>query len=52
MDDVIYENNNIPDKTFMEKWEENLNLSQCLTILEKMQVHFRIEAGRKLVVMP
>ena len=50
--DVIYENNNIPDKTFYGEMGRNLNLSQCLTILEKMQVHFRIEAGRKLVVMP
>ncbi len=50
--DVIYENNNIPDKTFYGEMGRNLNLSQCLTILEKMQVHFRIEAGRKLIVMP
>jgi len=49
--EVIYENS-IPDKTFYGEMGRNLNLSQCLTILEKMQVHFRIEAGRKLVVMP
>lgn len=48
--EVVYEGK-APDKTFYGQMGRDLNLSQCLKILEKMQVHFRIEAGRKLVVM-
>lgn len=49
--EVMYEGKT-PDKTFYGQMGRDLTLTQCLKILEKMQVHFRIETGRRLVVMP
>ncbi len=49
--EVVYEGKT-PDKTFYGQMGRDLTLTQCLKILEKMQVHFRIETGRRLVVMP
>lgn len=48
--DVVYEGN-IPPQQFEGKIQRNLTLSQVLRILEKSQVHFRIE-GRKIIVQP
>ncbi|MRG43568.1 DUF4974 domain-containing protein [Chitinophaga sp. SYP-B3965] len=47
---VVYEGK-IPDIVFSGEMGRGLSLSQCLTILEKMNVHFRVE-GKTLVVMP
>jgi transmembrane sensor len=47
--DVVYEGA-IPQREFEGKMERNLNLSQVLKILEKNNVHFKIEK-KKLIVM-
>lgn len=47
--EVVYEKG-VPDIEFGGEMERNLSLSQILTALENMGVHFRIE-GRKLIVM-
>jgi transmembrane sensor len=47
---VAYEGK-IPEIVFSGEMGRGLSLSQCLTILEKMNVHFRVE-GKTLVVMP
>lgn len=47
---VVYEGK-VPDIVFSGEMGRGLSLSQCLTILGKMDVHFRIE-GKTLVVMP
>lgn len=47
--EVVYDGN-VPDKIFFGEMGRDLNLSQCLNVLERMEVHFRIE-GRKLIVM-
>ncbi|WP_168208792.1 FecR family protein [Chitinophaga sp. XS-30] len=49
--DVIYEGT-VPDKQFWGRMGRDLTLSQCLAILEKMEVRFRLENGRRLVVLP
>lgn len=46
--DVVYEGK-VPDKIFSGEMGRGLSLAQCLTVLEKMGVHFRIE-GRTLIV--
>jgi len=48
--DVIYEGA-VPQREFGGDIEKNLKLSQLLKILEKNNLHFRLE-GRKLVVLP
>ena len=48
--DVVYEGA-IPQREFGGDIEKNLKLSQVLKILEKNDLHFRLE-GRKLVVLP
>ncbi|MFT4203607.1 MAG: DUF4974 domain-containing protein [Chitinophagaceae bacterium] len=48
--DIVYEGK-IPNRVFWGKMQKSLYLSQVLTALEKMDVHFRIE-GNKLYVMP
>ncbi|MBL7735817.1 MAG: FecR domain-containing protein [Chitinophagaceae bacterium] len=48
--EIKYEGN-IPDRTFRGKITRDLNLSQVISILEDVEVKFRIE-GRTLVVMP
>ena len=48
--DVIYEGA-VPEREFGGDIEKNLKLSQLLKILEKNDLHFRIE-GRKLLVLP
>lgn len=48
--DIIYEGN-IPDRVFWGKMQKSLYLSQVLSVLEKMNVHFRIDRN-KLYVMP
>jgi len=48
--DVIYEST-VPQREFVGDIEKNLNLSQILKILEKNDLHCRLE-GRKLVVLP
>ena len=42
----------IPQRTFSGKMGRDLTLSQTLTLLESMQVHFRIEPDKKIVIMP
>ncbi len=49
--EVIYERG-IPDIVFWGKMERNLTLSAVLGILERSEVHFKIEQGRKLIVLP
>jgi ferric-dicitrate binding protein FerR (iron transport regulator) len=49
--DVVYEKG-IPDIEFVGKMKRDLTLSELLHFLEESGVHFRIEAGRKLIVMP
>lgn len=48
--DVKYEGN-VPDRIFRGKITRDLKLSQVISILEDVEVKFRIE-GRTLVVMP
>jgi len=49
--EVVYEKG-VPDKYFYGKVSRDLPLSGLLKVLEATGVHFRIEQGRKLVVMP
>jgi len=49
--DVVYEKN-IPRLEFYGKMGRDLSLAAVLRGLEKSNVHFRIEDGRKLVVLP
>lgn len=49
--EVVYEGVN-PDQTFTGKIDRNLTLSQVLKILEQTKVHFRIEDGKRLVILP
>lgn len=49
--EVIYEKG-IPDLEFMGKMGRDLTLSEVLRGLEMSEVHFKIEGGRKLIVMP
>jgi Fe2+-dicitrate sensor, membrane component len=46
--DVVFEGN-IPQETYMGELPANAPLSQILRVLEKTQVHFRIE-GKRLIV--
>ena len=48
--DVVYEGK-APVQTFDGKLQRDLSLSQVLRILEKSQVHFRID-GRRIIVQP
>ncbi|MCK7553626.1 FecR domain-containing protein [Chitinophaga sedimenti] len=48
--DVIYEGK-IPDAEFEGALPNNLQLSQVIKILTKVEVKFRIEEGRKLIVL-
>ena len=49
--DIVYEKN-IPRLEFYGKMGRDLSLATVLRGLEKSNVHFRIEEGRKLVVLP
>ncbi|MGN6420407.1 MAG: FecR family protein [Pseudobacter sp.] len=49
--EVSYEGK-IPQREFQGKMQRDLNLSELLTLLEKADVHFRLEENRKLVVTP
>jgi ferric-dicitrate binding protein FerR (iron transport regulator) len=49
--EVVYEKD-VPDLEFFGKLRRDLSLSEILRGLEVSEVHFRIEAGRKVVVMP
>jgi transmembrane sensor len=49
--EVVYEKG-IPDIVFWGKMERNLTLSTVLGILERSEVQFKIEEGRKLIVLP
>ncbi len=48
--DVVYQGN-IPKRVFGGEMQRDLNLSEVLKILEKNNVHFKIETD-KLIVMP
>lgn len=48
--DVVYEGS-IPEREFGGEIEKNLSFSQVLKVLEKNNLHFRLE-GRKLTVTP
>jgi transmembrane sensor len=48
--EVVYEKN-IPDIQFGGKMSNDVSLSGLLQSLKEMEVHFRVE-GRKLIVMP
>lgn len=48
--DISYEGT-VPDKSFDGTISRNSNLSEVLKVLERNQVHFRLE-GKKLVVTP
>jgi hypothetical protein len=47
--DIVYEKD-IPDIKFWGEIERDLKLADVLEILNKMEVHFKIE-GRKLMVI-
>ena len=47
--DVVY-NGRIPVREFQGEIQKNLSLTQVLSILGKMEVNFRLE-GKKLIVM-
>ncbi len=49
--DVVYEGN-VPDVQFFGEMSRTLKLSDVLTGLERSDVHFRLEEGGRLVVMP
>lgn len=49
--EVEYEKG-IPDIYFVGKMSRNVKLSGLLKVLEASKVHFRLEEGRKLVVLP
>lgn len=49
--EVVYEKN-IPKLEFYGKMGKDLSLESVLSGLEKSNVRFRLEAGRKLVVLP
>jgi len=49
--EVVYERK-LPERRFGGEIQRNLPLSGILAILEKMEIKFKVEEGRKLVVMP
>jgi hypothetical protein len=49
--EIVYEKN-VPDVRFGGEMSRNIPLSDLLKGLKDMEVHFRIEEGRKLIVMP
>lgn len=49
--DVVYEGN-VPDVVFFGEMSRTLKLSDVLSGLERADVHFRLEEGHRLVVMP
>jgi transmembrane sensor len=49
--EVVYEKN-IPKLEFFGKMGKDLSLASVLNGLEKSKVHFRMEEGRRLVVLP
>lgn len=49
--EVVYEGN-VPDVLFFGEMSRKLKLSDVLTGLERSDVHFRLEEGRRLIVMP
>jgi transmembrane sensor len=49
--EIVYEKN-IPKLEFYGKMGKDLSLAAVLRGLEKSNVHFRIEEGRKLIVLP
>ena len=49
--EVVYEKN-VPDVRFGGEMSRNIPLSDLLKGLKDMEVHFRIEEGRRLIVMP
>jgi ferric-dicitrate binding protein FerR (iron transport regulator) len=49
--EVVYEGN-VPDVHFFGEMSRSLKLSDVLAGLENAEVHFRLEEGRRLIVMP
>jgi ferric-dicitrate binding protein FerR (iron transport regulator) len=49
--EVVYEQE-VPELEFYGKMGKDLSLAAVLSGLEKSNVHFRMESGRKLVVLP
>lgn len=49
--EIVYEGN-VPNIVFFGEMSRNLKLSDVLNGLERSDVHFRLEEGRKLIVMP
>lgn len=49
--EVAYEGA-IPDETFTGDIERSFTLAQAMKVIEKMSAHFRIEEGRKVVIVP
>jgi ferric-dicitrate binding protein FerR (iron transport regulator) len=49
--EVVYEKG-IPKLEFVGRMERDLSLSAVLNGLQMSKVHFRLEAGRKLIVLP
>jgi transmembrane sensor len=48
--DVVYEGQ-MPERSFSGSMQRNMNLSAALRVLERSNIHFRME-GKKLIVMP
>jgi type II secretory pathway component GspD/PulD (secretin) len=49
--EVVYEKD-VPDIRFEGEISRNINLSNLLKVLARAEVKFRIEDGRRLVVLP
>jgi len=49
--EIVYEKN-IPNITFGGEMSRNIPLSDLLDGLKNMDIHFKLEEGRKLIVMP
>ncbi|NII26070.1 DUF4974 domain-containing protein [Pseudoflavitalea sp. X16] len=50
--EVVFEKGAPVQEVFQGEMQRTLKLSQVLKILENMQVHFRIEAGKRVIVTP
>jgi hypothetical protein len=48
--EVVYQD--IPNETFTGKIDRNLTLTQLLNGLAETKVHYRIEEGKKLIILP
>ncbi|SEK39729.1 FecR family protein [Chitinophaga rupis] len=50
--EVVYEGNKIPDITFEGELPSTLQLTQMLKILSRVEVKYRIEEEKRLIILP